>query len=165
MKMAHCHAWQVKDPLATLEQKHDGKSGRTVDQVDGPGHLLRSGEDCRDHRSQRGFIVGHPPRQQPAPFAVDEHQVVMALTGVDPGPCLLDLLHPALSLLVIGMPSTHSPSIPYTAIDVADLNQRSRRRRAPGWPIRRSHQRQKTGSHAPVLPAVRTVRQPGRSTR
>jgi hypothetical protein len=57
----------------------------------------------------------------------------VSFAGIDACPCLFDLLHPAFSLLDDpGLPSTCSPSIPYAAIDVADLNQRSRRRGAPG---------------------------------
>src|SRR5207237_244330 len=63
-------------------------------------------------------------------LAVIEHasrriqiEVVVALAGVDPDPCLLDLLHSVPSLLVIGVPSGFSPSVPDAVIDVADLNQ------------------------------------------
>jgi len=108
-------------------------AARTVSQVDGPGHLLRPLQHRVYRGGEFGFVVGHPSRHQLAPVAVeDDEVVVVSLPGVDPGPRLVDLLHALLRRSMMGSPSTCSPSVPYAAIDVADLNQRSRRRGAPG---------------------------------
>ena len=80
-----------------------------------------------------------PARQQPGPVPVDDHDVVMALAGVDPGPCLLGGSHPGTSPLlgdvvpvgVLAVRSVHRDQ-------VADLNERSTRRGGRGCQKRRT---------------------------
>jgi len=144
----HSHTGQIPDTLAPPQQQRQYKRGRTVGKVNCPRHLHRATQDRGDDRLEVGLVVGDPPRQQAAPVPVDDHDMVMPLAGVDPGPRIFGLLHPVPLALV-----------DVVAVDVlavrslrSDRSRRSQSAVKPspgtGWPIKRSHRGQKTESHA-----------------
>jgi hypothetical protein len=151
---------QVDQVLFAVHQQRDQQRGRSVGQVDRPGQFVGGGNDRVDESDQFGFGVDDPARQEPSPVSVEDHDVMMALAGVDPGPGLLDVPHLLPLLLDWWMPvdvlAVHSLR--------SDRGRRSQSAvetpRDAGRPIKRSHHEAENGEPYPAspVPAPRPVR-------
>jgi hypothetical protein len=62
----------------TCEQP-DQQRGAPVGHVRRPRHLVAQHPDLGGQFQQLGLVVGELPRQQPPPFGVDQHAVMMRL--------------------------------------------------------------------------------------
>ena len=84
-------AGNVEQPLLGGDEQGDQQGGPTGVEVDRPGDLTSIGQrrHCRNQLQQRGLVIGHPPREQLLPVAVDSHAVMIRFTSVHTRPDML----------------------------------------------------------------------------